>query len=206
MVSSRVRAKLCLAAVSSNPSLSPLTPSCRQGRMYIVLKGVAMERLASKLLTVNDSWGAIDAVCGPAKIVLSRAIEKVEALTFLQLFYIDSVAAQGLKPNWPRISRTPVAPCAHLRSLALSCALLRLLRLLRLAICHSALLPAASTLTTEVVQRSTPPHVWTGLDQGYCSPRARAERCLPQDARLGIPKTPWPDGEAGGGDRAHAWR
>lgn len=78
------------------------------GRMYVVLKGVAIEKKSGNLLTVNDNWGATDVICGAVRITTNASLaperqERIEALTFLQLFYIEPEQITGVVSHAPEL-------------------------------------------------------------------------------------------------------
>jgi len=58
--------------------------------LYVIVKGVAIERKTSRILTVGDNWGAVEAICGPAKYLQGwRSESRVEAQTFCQAISIS---------------------------------------------------------------------------------------------------------------------
>ena len=94
-------------ALEMRPTLLIPKESPSAGRMYVVLKGVAIEKKSGNLITVNDNWGATDAICGAVRIATNTLTperqERIEALTFLQLFYIESEQIAGVLHHAPEL-------------------------------------------------------------------------------------------------------
>ena len=93
-------------ALEMQPTLLIPKESPSQGRMYVVLKGVAIDKRSGNLLTVNDNWGATDAICGMARgaaAISAGRLERIEALTFLQLFFIEAEAIAAVVQHAPEL-------------------------------------------------------------------------------------------------------
>ena len=77
------------------------TPS--SGRLYVIAQGVALEKTQSRLMTVNDNWGAVEAICGPTPFLHGASFDQIEALTFLQVFSIDNEELLSILQSFPEL-------------------------------------------------------------------------------------------------------
>ena len=95
-------------ALSMSPTLLIPRERASAGRMYVIQKGVALDQGKALLLTTGDNWGAVEAICGPLPPALQSSgpswrIERVEALTFLQLFFLDHQKLSAIVKEAPEL-------------------------------------------------------------------------------------------------------
>ncbi len=92
-------------ALSMQPTLLVSREQPSAGRLYVIVKGVALERKTSRLLTAGDSWGAVEAICGPAKYLQGwRSEYRVEAQTFCQVICISYTQMAQIVDESPELA------------------------------------------------------------------------------------------------------
>jgi len=92
-------------AVMMKPTLLIPKETPTSGRMYVIVKGVVLERKSMALLTVGDNWGAVDAICGTAQYLKGwKSGERIEAQTFCQVFFLDFVHMMEIVRHAPELA------------------------------------------------------------------------------------------------------
>ena len=97
----REKGKSLLALIASNMRPSLFTPRERPtpGRLYVVVKGIAVDLARRKLIAASQSWGAYEAISHARP----PRIETVRASTFLQVLLITPEVLARLPDTHPEL-------------------------------------------------------------------------------------------------------